>query len=42
MLNSRDSTEVLDVFERVVHMMRGMPKEELFGNTNISVKSVWD
>lgn len=40
--NLRDSIEVLDVFERVVYMMRGMFKEELFGNINISVKLVWD
>lgn len=38
MLNSRDSTEVLGVSGRTVHVMRGMPK--LFNNGNISVKSV--
>lgn len=29
MLNSRDNAEVLDVYERTVHVMRGMPKSYL-------------
>lgn len=29
MLNSSSSVEVMDVYERVVHVMRGMPKEDL-------------
>lgn len=29
MLNSKNSTEVLDVYERAVHMMRRVPKSYL-------------
>lgn len=39
-LYSRNSTEVLVIYERAVHVGRDAPQEELFSSNNISVKSV--